>query len=170
MDTLISPGMPAPDFTLPGLDGVPHRLQELRGRIAILNFWSAECPWSRRADGELLTLLPSWGEQVVYWAIACNRNESPELLLQAAKERRTPSVLVDARQQVADLYGAQATPHIFVIDIQGRLAYMGALDNATFRQQTPTRLYLQEAVQALLNGRHPDPSHTLAYGCAIVRE
>ena len=169
MDALISPGMTAPDFTLPDLQGTLHHLQELRGRVVILNFWSAECPWSRRADHELLNLLPGWGEAVVYWAIASNFNEPPELLQQAAAEHGLATVLVDASQMVADLYGAQATPQLYVIDPQGMLAYQGAFDDVTFRQRTPTRHYLQEAVQALLDGKQPDPAQTLAYGCAIVR-
>ncbi|MBA4380221.1 MAG: hypothetical protein C0393_06035 [Anaerolinea sp.] len=84
---------PAPDFSLPDLSGQTHRLSDHRGRIVILNFWSAECPFAERVDRELLTLLPVWGERVMLLIIAANVNEPPELLAQAARERGLPLVL-----------------------------------------------------------------------------
>jgi hypothetical protein len=56
------------------------------------------------------------------------------------------------------------------MDRMGILRYRGAVDDVTFRRRTATRFYLEEAVEALLAGRLPDLSETLAYGCAIVRE
>jgi hypothetical protein len=78
-------------------------------------------------------------------------------------------VLLDEDHAVADLYGAATTPHFFVVDAEGVLRYAGALDDVTFRQKTPTRQFLAEAVAALLEGRLPDPAQTPGYGCAIVR-
>lgn len=89
---------------------------------------------------------------------------------EAAKARRLPTVLIDAQQTVADLYDAQTTPHVFVIDRDGILRYRGAVDDVTFRQRKPTRFFLDEAVDALLNGHLPALAETPAYGCAIIRE
>lgn len=170
MDPLARLGLPAPDFTLPDLEGRPHRLSDQRGRVVVLNFWSAECPWSARADEVLRPLEQAWGAQVVHWRIASNVNESVEEIRQAAEARGVAPVLLDRDHRVADLYGAAATPHLYVIDGEGVLRYMGALDDATFRQRQPTRHYLAEAVAAVLDGRAPETAETLAYGCAIVRE
>ena len=82
---------------------------------------------------------------------------------------RSEACAAYARQQVADLFGAQTTPHFFVLDQQGVLRYRGALDDVTFRQREPKNYYLHEAVQALLAGRLPEPAETPAYGCTIVR-
>jgi len=169
MDTLIPNDQPAPPFSLPDLDGVHHSLEDLRGRVGIVNFWSAECPWTNRADLELHTYLSDWGSQVTLWPIASNANEDEEFLTRTAAERGLPVVLRDAQHQVADLYGAQTTPHFFVVDSQGVLRYQGAFDDTTFRQRTPTRLYLRQAVNAVLQGRRPDPAQTTPYGCTIVR-
>jgi peroxiredoxin len=169
MAALISPGAPAPDFTLPGLDGRRYHLAERGGRIIILNFWSAECPWSERADTEILASLLKWGAQVLYWPIAANRAEPLEQQRQVAESRGLPQLLLDSDQQVADLYQAQTTPHFFVVDGNGILAYQGALDDVTFRRREPTRAYLHDAVTALLAGRRPDPASTDPYGCTIVR-
>jgi peroxiredoxin len=169
MDTLIPNDQPAPPFSLPDLDGVLHSLEDLRGRVGILNFWSAECPWTNRADQELRTYLITWRSKVTLWPIASNANEDEEFLTRTAAERGLPVVLRDAQHQVADLYGAQTTPHFFVVDSQGVLRYQGAFDDTTFRQRTPTRLYLRQAVNAVLQGRRPDPAQTTPYGCTIVR-
>jgi peroxiredoxin len=161
---------PAPDFELPDLQGKLHRLSDYRDRIVIINFWSAECPHSERTDSSTMACLAKWGEEVVMLPIAANRNEASQMVVEAAKTRRLPKVLMDAEQVVTDLYDAVATPHIFVIDHAGILRYRGALDDVRFRQPVVTRFYLEEAVEALLDGRDPPLQETLAYGCAIVRE
>lgn len=161
---------PAPDFELPDLHGDTHRLRDYRGRIVIINFWSAECPHSERADKSTMACLVQWGADVVLLSIASNRNESPELLEDAAKARRLANVLLDSEQAVADLYEAQTTPHAFVVDRDGIQRYRGAVDDVTFRHRQATRFYLKEAVEALLKGRLPALSEAPAYGCTIVRE
>ncbi len=102
--------------------------------------------------------------------IAANRSESAQMVEEAAKTRRLPTVLMDAEQVVTDLYEAVATPHVFVIDREGILRYRGALDDVRIRQPGATRFYLEEAIEALLDGRELALEETLAYGCAIVRE
>ena len=86
-----------------------------------------------------------------------------------ANERGYSILLHDVNQQVADLYGAITTPHLFVIDVEGILRYQGAFDDVTFRQRTPTQNYLKMVVEALLQGKPPNPSQTPSYGCIIVR-
>jgi len=169
MDPIISIMEPAPLFSLPGFNSAVYRLEEQRGRIVILDFWSAECPWSERADHQLLAFLSAWGEAVSLWPIASNANEPTDLLKGVSRLHGLPDVLRDEGQHVANLYGAQTTPHLFVVDAQGLLRYQGALDDVTFRQRTPTRHYLRDAVEALLSGNQPEPDFTRPYGCAITR-
>ncbi len=169
MDPMIEIGEPAPGFTLEDLNGAPYSLGEWRRRVTILNFWSAECPWSERTDRELVSYLAAWGEAVSLVPIAPNKNEPLVLLRQVAAQRGLPLVLHDIDQRVAGLYGVETTPHLFVIDTAGLLRYQGALDDVTFRQHTPTQAYLRQAVEALLGGRTPNPEITPAYGCTLVR-
>jgi len=166
----VNVNQPAPDFSLPDLHGRVSRLGDTRGRVTIVNFWSAECPHSERTDRSIVAALEQWGQAVLLLSIACNRNEPARLLWEVAKTRRLPVVLLDAQHAVADLYAAQATPHVFVLDPGGILRYRGAVDDVNFRQRTPTRFLLGEAVQALLEGRLPAVIETPAHGCAIVRE
>ena len=160
---------PAPEFTLPDLDGRIHMLGDYRGRLVIVNFWSAECPHARRADLALTAALEDWGEAVALLPVAANANETEALIAGAARGRGLPLVLRDVNHAVADRYVAQTTPHAFLIDRQGRLRYRGAVDDVSIRQGEPTRFYLGEAVEALLSDRIPDPAETQPFGCIIVR-
>ena len=160
----------APDFELPDLEGTLHKLSDYRGKIVILNFWSAECPHSERTDRYLLELLESWQGAVVMLPVASNRNEAVHQVDENARARQISPVLIDSESAVADLYEAQTTPHVFVIDQGGILRYRGAVDDITFRQRQATRFFLRDAVEALLEGCQPDVGETPAYGCTIVRE
>lgn len=160
----------APDFELPDLQGRIHRPCDHRGKIVILNFWSAECPHSARTDGLILDLLERWNGEVELLSIAANRNESTQMIEESAKARRIPTTLIDAQHIVADQYGAMTTPHVFVIDGVGILRYRGAVDDVTFRRREASQFFLRDAVESLLKGKVPELGETPAYGCAIVRE
>lgn len=161
--------VPAPAIELPDLEGHLQRLSDYRGRIVVVNFWSAECPWSERADQDLMALLLSLGERAALLPVASNPNEPEELLRAVAKQRGLSLVLRDSDGKAADAYEAQTTPHAFVLDQSGILRYQGAVDDVTFRRRTVTRWYVREAVQALLDGQLPPVPEAPPYGCAIVR-
>ena len=159
----------APDFTLLDMHGKPHSLRDYEGQVVILNFWSAECPWSQRSDEKIIDYLPHWDAGVQYLPIASNANEEQQLIDDVVKTRQLPLMLHDPDHQIADLYGAITTPHLFVIDADGILRYQGAFNDVTFRQPEPTINYLSMAVEALRAGSFPEPAETPAYGCTIVR-
>jgi peroxiredoxin len=161
---------PAPDFELPDLNGKVYRLSDYRGRIVIVIFWSCECPHSERTDKAIMAMFVQWRDDVAMLSIASNRNETAEAVKDAAETRRLPTVLLDEDCSVADLFNAQTTPHVFVVDREGILRYRGSVDDVTFRQRTPTRFLLDEAVESLLEGHLPALAESPAYGCAIVRE
>ena len=169
METELSTGQQAPLFKLPDLNGTPHQLASMLGKVVVLNFWSAECPWSEKSDLEILPYIEALRGEVEYWPVASNANEPLTLLQETAVQRGLPTVLHDKNQSVADLYGALTTPHLFVIDKRGDLCYQGALNDVTFRQREPTVNYLRTAVEAVLAGKAPDPNQTTPYGCTIVR-
>jgi len=161
---------PAADFELRDVDGRPRRLKDQRGRIVILNFWSCECPHSERTDGALMDLCSNLDGQVILISVASNRPEPPEKIASVSRSRRLPVVLLDPEQAVADLYAAQTTPEVFIIDRAGMLRYRGAVDDVTFRQRHPSRSFVREAVEAVLRDELPLMPETPAHGCAIVRE
>ena len=161
---------PVPNFELLDLHGRLHRLSDYRGRIVIVNFWSCECPHSERTDKAIMSMFVQWRDDVSMLTIASNRNETAEDVANVSEARRLPTVLLDANCEVADMFEAQTTPHVFVIDRDGILRYRGSVDDVTFRQRVPTRFFLDMAVESLLEGHSPKLTESPAYGCAIVRE
>ena len=162
----------APDFTLPIVDGGRFSLSSWRGFVVIINFWSAECTWSRRADVLLVYRALTWepkGVRVV--AVACNDSESETEIRYETQHRHLKfPVVIDSEQRVANLYKAEMTPQFFVLDRQGFIRYTGALDDATHEQRDGRSMYLDRAVSALLANQPPDPAATPAHGCGIVRK
>ena len=160
----------APDFMLPGVAGGHYTLGDWRGQIIVLNFWSAECPWSRRADVALVYRQLAWdpkGVRIV--GIASNANETDVQMRTEAQARHVKyPILVDADRNVATAYQAKITPLFFVIDRQGYVRYSGALDDVTRKGQKPSTIYLDEAVQALLANRPPNPLTTAPFGSPLV--
>jgi peroxiredoxin len=162
-------GKPAPDFSLNGLDGNIYRLSQFLGRIVVLNFWSAECPWAERVDLALQAWLPGYGSQVAWLTIAVNSNEPEETVLKTAEARNLPLLLFDIGLVAADLYQATTTPHLFVVNRDGILVYRGGYDDITFRQRNPTRSFIKESVDALKQGDLPEVDLFPPFGCTIVR-
>jgi peroxiredoxin len=160
----------APDFCLPDLDGKMHCLKDYRGKVVLINFWSAECPQSTRVDEVLSAHQESPGAQVVFMRIASNKNETLEELKVAASGRGASLVLRDEHQEVADLYAARTTPHCYLVDANGLLRYQGAFDDVTFRLRKATQQYAIAALEDILGGREPHPAETTPYGCTIVRQ
>ena len=78
-------------------------------------------------------------------------------------------ILLDAQTSVARSYGAKATPHMFVIDRSGKLAYSGAIDNDPDGAKAPAERtnYVAKAVDALLAGQTVATPQTNAYGCGV---
>ncbi|MBI4631489.1 MAG: redoxin domain-containing protein [Chloroflexi bacterium] len=163
---------PAPSFSLPVLGGGRVSLADLRGRIAIINFWSAECPWSRRADLVLLYRHNAWsraGVKIVGISSTSNEPEN-ELIYEADVRHIKYPLAIDVTREVANAYKAERTPHFFVLDQKSIVRYVGALDDATENRRTPKTIYLDRAINALLNNRNPAPAVTPVYGSAIFHK
>ena len=169
MDPLIAIGSDAPSIQKRDLRRNVFSLDEMRGWIVVLNFWSAECTWCERIDYELKSFVDGWKEKVKVLWIASNGNETRDFIEAVATERNLPHVILDTQQQVANLYGAQTTPHFFIVDGKGKLAYQGAWDDITFRQRAATQVYVPRAVEALMHNQPPEVSQTQPYGCVLVR-
>ncbi|GAB4474163.1 MAG: thioredoxin family protein [Anaerolineae bacterium] len=166
------PGAPAPDFSLIDiLSGRRCTLSAARGTIVLLNFWSIECPWSQQYDAYFVERAAQWAAQgITFWMIASNRTEEPAAVRRRARELGLPCpVLADFDCAAADAFGAQTTPHVFIISPQGTLAYSGAVDDRSFRRREASINYVDAALEALRTGGAPPHAESPPYGCAIVR-
>lgn len=169
MDAVAEVGKIAPEFSLESLGGETYTLEDARGSLLVLSFWSTECPWAKKGDEAFEAMDVDWGDEALLWRIASNVDESAEELREAAQERGVAPLLKDERHAVADLYGAVTTPHVYVIDREGVLRYKGAPNDAGFNDPEPDRNYLAEALAAAERGESPEPAETKGRGCTIVR-
>lgn len=164
-------GEPVKDFRLKTASGEFLSLEQFRGNVVVIVFWSAECPVSTEYDAFFNALFGRYSEgQIVVLGIDSNVHYGQDEIVTAVAERgvRFP-VLRDADATIADYFGALTTPHVFIVDAAGRLAYAGAVDDRTFRQPEATVNYVDQALDALLAGETPPTTETQPYGCTIVR-
>jgi peroxiredoxin len=164
-------GNPAPDFTLPDTDGNPVSLSAHRGKIVVLDWWSAECPASERYDKWFSRRHFEWQERgAVLLAIDSNSIYDDDEIRRIRSARAIPfPILRDRGAVVADLYGAKTTPHGFVIDRDGALAYEGAIDDQSWSNAVPKVNYLEQVVTALLDGKKSPLTAVEPFGCSVKR-
>jgi peroxiredoxin len=173
-------GKPAPDFTLNDLDGKPVHLADYRGKIVVLEWFNPGCPFVNLAHtkGSLKGLAEEKVKEGVVWLAinsAAAGKQGHELAdNKDAKQRFGLShpILLDDSGQVGHAYGAERTPHLYVIDTSGTLVYRGAIDNSPDAEgESPTdgKLvnYVVQALEDLKAGRPVQTSTTKAYGCGV---
>jgi peroxiredoxin len=167
-------GQPAPNFTLKDLDGREHTLAELKGKVVVLEWTNHECPFVKRTHGKDATVnrvAAKFKDKPVVW-LGVNSSHFAEAKADALRKWANESdlafpILLDASGEVGVQYGAKTTPHLFVIDQQGTLAYAGALDNDPFGKEERKVNYVEQAVSALLNGSTVATASTKPYGCSV---
>lgn len=162
----------APDFALPLVGGGGRLvLSDLRNKFTVIHFWSADCPWSRRADLVLVYRRLAWERlnvQVV--GIACNPLET-ESGIKAEMETRHIAypVVVDFSQDIANSYRVQVTPTFVVLDRRNVVRYTGAMDDTGATRRLPKTFYLDKAVQAVVHDESPNPAATPVLGTPLAR-
>jgi peroxiredoxin len=169
-------GAPAPDFTLPDIDGKPHRLADLRGKVVVLEWINPNCPFSRRhASEKTMTSTEGRHAGVVWIGVdSSNPKSSDYTKPEAYKKYATGkgidyTVVYDSSGITGQAYGAKSTPHMFVIDEQGTLIYNGAIDDDPSGRKdiAARRNYVDQALTAHAAGRPVDPANTQPYGCSV---
>ena len=165
------------DFTLKNVDGKEITLSSYGEKGAIVIFDCNTCPYSK-AYSERIKALEAKYASKGYPVIAVNSNDpnkSPgdtfEAMVDYAKEHDYKHAYVyDADQSVAKAFGATNTPHVFIVSKEsGKLTldYIGAIDNNTRSAEAADKKYVEEAVDALLDGKKPEMTKTKAIGCTI---
>jgi cytochrome oxidase Cu insertion factor (SCO1/SenC/PrrC family) len=173
-------GSPAPDFTLPDLDGKPVHLADYRGKVVVLEWFNPECPFVKasHSKGSLVGAADKHLAEGTVW-LAVNSGAPGKQGAGAEKSRAGKEqfglkhpILIDESGTVGKLYGAERTPHLYVIDKNGVLVYRGAVDNSPDgigESPADGKLvrYVDEAVQALASGKALAVAETKAYGCGV---
>jgi len=167
-------GETATDFSLKNVDGSMVSLAGIENAKGyIVTFTCNECPYSKLYEDRLIALNNKYAPKG-YPVIAINSNnpeknekESFEAMQTKAKEKGfTFPYLVDS-EGIYKKYGAVRTPHIFLLDSNKAVQYIGSLDDNSKFPEDVTRKYVEEAIEALEKGEKPNPNLTKAIGCPV---
>ncbi|MEE9296426.1 MAG: redoxin domain-containing protein [Phycisphaerae bacterium] len=177
-------GEKAPGFVLTTLQGGEIKLSDYKGKIVVLEWTNHQCPVVQRyvvKQKSMQSTLASLKEKapeagagrnmdVVWLAIDSShfcREKKTDIQKYYEAQKIDYPYLLDASGKVGRRYGAKTTPHMFVIDQKGILAYAGSLDDDRYGGAENPRNYVAEAVTALLNGSTVEVSKTKPFGCSV---
>jgi peroxiredoxin len=160
----------APDFTLPDTDGGEQSPGGAPATLVV--FTCNHCPYALGWHDRIAAVAGDYADVKV---LAVNPNDAeryPRDSFEAMRARVSAdggwpmAYLRDESQEVARAYGAKTTPDCFVIDRGGRVAYRGAPD-ADSSDPSLNAAWLRQALDAVLDGRQPDPAETRPVGCSV---
>jgi peroxiredoxin len=177
----VEAGQPAPDFTLTDIAGKVHHLSDYKGKVVVLEWVNPGCPIVQKhynSHNMQDTQKVAAADSVVWLAI--NSAGYPGAQGDLSNEEAaawlkkmgavTTAYFRDQSGKVGRLYGATATPHMFVIKADGILAYQGAIDSipsgnpADIAKATN---YVKAALSAIKTGKPVEKTSTQAYGCSV---
>ncbi len=163
---------PAPDFALTDQNGNTVKLADFKGKVVVLEWTNPDCPFVQRhyKAGTMATMAKAYAARGVVW-LAINTTYYMDRAKDAdwaAKQQIAYPVLGDHDGKVAKAYGAKSSPHMFVIDADGNIAYQGAIDNdASGEKKEGVVKYVALALDAVLAGRPVVITETRSYGCSV---
>jgi len=168
-------GDPAPDWSgIIGVDDKDHSLSDYkRAKILVVVFTCNHCPVAVAYEDRLIELQKDYKKKGVQ-IVAVNVNNIPADRLDKMKVRAKDKgfnfpYLYDSSQKIGHDYGATVTPHVFVLDKDRKIAYMGAIDDSKDESRVKEH-YLRDALDALLAGKAPAKPVTKQFGCSVKYE
>jgi peroxiredoxin len=176
----VASGQKAPDFTLTDTKGQKHSLSDYKGKFVVLEWFNPECPFVNKHynSGNMPGLQKQYTSKGVIWlsidssAPGQQGNFPPQGLNQFIKEKSgsPTAIFEDTNGRIGHLYGAQTTPHMFVIDPNGTLIYQGAIDDIPspdIDDLKTAKNYVSAALDAAMSGKPVAVNSTKSYGCSI---
>jgi peroxiredoxin len=173
-------GSNAPDFSATDSKGKTHSLAQYKGKYVVLEWFNPECPFVKKhyGPGNMQKLQEDATSKGVVWlsvdssAPGKEGNLTPDQAEKKLSEWKTKqtALLLDPDGKVGQAYGAKNTPHMFVINPEGKIVYEGAIDS----KATPNPAdipsstnYVKVALDESLGGKAVSTAQTKPYGCSI---
>jgi len=176
-------GQPAPDFTATAVDGKTVKLSDYKGSIVVLEWNNPDCPFVHKHydSGNMQSVQSYAKSKNVTWLTINSGAPGREGNITDAQatdyiahNKAMPThYILDPSGAIGKLYGAKSTPHMFVIDAKGNLAYMGAIDNkatADSADIAKATNYVKAAIASLIAGKPVATASTQSYGCSVKYE
>ncbi len=171
----------APEFSLPGVTkNEKISLSQFKGKTIVLEWLNHGCPFIQKhyETNNMQTLQKKFTSKGIIWlsiissAPGKQGHVTREEALKEMKENKSnaTNVLLDETGEVGKLYGAKTTPHMFVIDPQGRLAYQGAIDDQPDLERgemQKAKNYVQLALDEIISNKAVSINSVKAYGCSV---
>ena len=173
-------GEPAPGFTSAATTGSPVSLGSYKGKVVVLEWTNHDCPYVRKhyETGNMQSLQREATGQGVVWLSLISSSpgtqghvtpaQADELT--STRKAAPTAVLLDEKGVVGRMYGATNTPHMYIVDKAGLLAYAGAIDDrpTSRRADVPgANNYVRAALEAVAAGQPVKTPVTRAYGCTV---
>ncbi|HRI00615.1 MAG TPA: thioredoxin family protein [Saprospiraceae bacterium] len=171
----LKPGDIAPDFNLKNVNGKTvslNQFEDAKGFVVV--FTCNHCPYAKLYEDRIIALAKKYRSKNIE-VIAINPND-PEVvpedgfkqMKQLAKKKKYPfPYLLDDGQKVYPQYGATKTPHVFVLNADRRVVYIGAIDDNAKHSEEVKKKYVEDAIESILNGTEPEVKEAKAIGCSI---
>lgn len=170
----------APAFTATDARGKAISLSAFKGKTVVLEWTNHDCPFVKNhyESGNIPRLQKDAAAQGVVWlqVISSAVGEQGQvdganaLKINEYRNATPANIVLDPQGKVGKLYGAQTTPHIFIIDASGKLAYKGGIDSiASARQEDIAKAepYVANAIKAITSGQKVAQPSTRPYGCSV---
>lgn len=164
-------GASAPNFTLMDTSGNEISLSDFEGQVVVLEWLNPDCPFVQRhyKAGTMKSLASKYGAEGVVWLTINSTNymdAAANAKFKAANGLSYP-ILVDQSGDVGHLYGAATTPHMFVIDGDGTVVYIGAIDDEPRGSSDSPKNYVAAVLDEVLAGEAVTTAETKPYGCSV---
>jgi peroxiredoxin len=175
-----SVGQPAPEIALKDASGKAVKLSDYRGRYVVLEWTNPGCPYVQKHynSGNMAATQQDAAAKGVVW-LSVNSTEKaasdylePASLVAWQKERKVQptAVLMDEEGTAGKAYGARTTPHMYIVDPQGRLVYAGGIDSIPSSNKDDIAKavnYVRQGLGEALAGKPITAATTRPYGCSI---
>jgi peroxiredoxin len=170
---------PAPAFTAMTADGKTVNLADYKGKTVVLEWTNHDCPYVKKHyGGNMQSLQKAAGVQGVVWLQVISSAPGQQghvdgataQKLNADRGAAPAATLLDPKGEIGKAYGAQTTPHMYVIAPDGKLAYKGGIDSiATAKADDIAKAdpYVTQALAAVAAGKKVEKASTRPYGCSV---
>ncbi len=166
-------GQPAPGFSVKDIDGKSHALADYKGKVVVLENYNLDCPYVQNhyKSGAMQELQGEAIGQGVVWLLVNSSYNDPAKAKQEIESQniKGTALLYDPSGSIGKRYGFKTTPHMIIIDKDGRVAYDGAIDDKPVTEGNPreARNYVRQALKQVLAGEPVAKPQTKPYGCGV---